>query len=269
MRCVWCSNPELLQPTKQVLHYRNKCQKCDLCVRLSQGTITRRRDGLHIDRVNCTRLAEIAALCPGEAYEEVGQYYSPAALSALLLKDEVFYRKSAGGVTFSGGEAGLYPEYLIQVAQPLKKANIHLLLDTAGYWQAAEMKALLPYLDLIYYDIKAYDPRLHLKLTGVDNALILDNLRWLVQQGKTVVGRLPLVPGYNDDLADLRWRLQLLTELKIKQADLLYYHELGSGKYQALGLPYPLPRGLSCPQVVKQEIVALVSDYDLAVNYLD
>ena len=249
------------------MHYQNKCQLCGYCVSKSNNHIKISENKLVIDRINCTNLPELAELCPYEAYEVIGKYYSPKETAEKLLRDEVFYRQSEGGVTFSGGEASLYPEYLLEVAKELKKHDISLALDTAGLWDRKKLECLLPYLDLVLFDVKAYDGELHKKLCGTDNRIILANLRWLVDKKAKVIGRLVLVPEANDDLSDVKKRLDLLESLKIKQVDILYYHRLAVGKYKALASDYPLIATKTCSEEYKNKIKELTAKYSFVVTY--
>lgn len=243
LNCVWCSNPETIQPAIKILYHKRLCQKCGRCVaRAVNNSITLGPDGCVIDRKRCSNLFEMVDICPYNAYEKKGELYSPQALADKLLKDKAFYDVSGGGITFSGGEATLQAPFLIEVIKLLKQHDIHIALDTAGLFDLNEMKSLFDLVDLILYDIKTYDLDLHKKLIGVDNKLILDNLYQLSQMGKDIIVRLIIVPTLNDQEDDLRKRLEFITKLpnSVKQVDILPYHNLGTGKYEALGIDYPL-----------------------------
>ena len=249
------------------MHYQNKCHLCGLCVSLADGHIRIVDDKLFIDREACVDLPEIAELCPYEAYETVGRYYSPEELVTKLLRDEVFYRRSGGGITFSGGEAALYPEYLLEVAEKLKEHDISLALDTAGLWEREKIMPLLKYLDLVLFDVKTIDSDLHKRLCGVGNEKILANLKWLIDKNVRVIGRLVLVPNANDDLTDVKKRFELLSELKIEQVDILYYHQLGLGKYYGLGIDYPFGKVKTCSDEYKEKVKELAAGYSPVITY--
>ena len=267
LKCLWCSNPELMTEEVKVLHYVNKCQKCGYCVSKSEGSIIMKQQGIEIDRAKCCNLEMIALQCPYDAYEVVGRYYSSKELVDLLLKDEVFYRKSGGGVTFSGGEAALYPKYILEVAKNLKEHNIHLALDTAGLVSYKSFEMILPYIDLFLFDIKAYDSDLHIKTTGVDNKLILDNIKKLSQTDKDIIVRLVLVPKLNDDIYDLKKRLDFIEELGIKHIEFLYYHKFGLGKYLGLDKKHQLKNIELCSKEYKKEVERLVKNYSFNVTF--
>lgn len=243
LNCIWCSNPETIQPTIKILYHKRLCQKCGRCVAHAvNNSITLGQDGCIIDRKRCSNLHEMVDICPYNAYEQKGEWYSPVALAEKLIKDKDFYDVSGGGVTFSGGEATLQAPFLIEVIKILKQHDIHITLDTAGLFNLNEIRPLIDLIDLILYDIKTFDPALHQKLIGTDNKLILDNLYQLSNLGKDIIIRLIIVPTLNDQEEDLRKRLEFITKLPypVKQVDILPYHNLGAGKYEALGLDYPL-----------------------------
>lgn len=243
LNCIWCSNPETIQPTIKILYHKRLCQKCGRCVAHAvNNSITLGQDGCIIDRKRCSNLHEMVDICPYNAYEQKGEWYSPVALAEKLIKDKDFYDVSGGGVTFSGGEATLQAPFLIEVIKILKQHDIHITLDTAGLFNLNEIRPLIDLVDLILYDIKTFDPALHQKLIGTDNKLILDNLYQLSNLGKDIIVRLIVVPTLNDQEEDLRKRLEFITKLPypVKQVDILPYHNLGAGKYEALGLDYPL-----------------------------
>ena len=243
LNCIWCSNPETIQPTIKILYHKRLCQKCGRCVAHAvNNSITLGQDGCIIDRKRCSNLHEMVDICPYNAYEQKGEWYSPVALAEKLIKDKDFYDVSGGGVTFSGGEATLQAPFLIEVIKILKQHDIHITLDTAGLFNLNEIRPLIDLIDLILYDIKTFDPALHQKLIGTDNKLILDNLYHLSNLGKDIIIRLIIVPTLNDQEEDLRKRLEFITKLPypVKQVDILPYHNLGAGKYEALGLDYPL-----------------------------
>ena len=243
LNCIWCSNPETIQPTIKILYHKRLCQKCGRCVVFAtNNSITLGVDGCIIDRQACTNLKEMVEICPYNAYEQKGEWYTPQVLVNKLLKDKAFYDISGGGVTFSGGEATLQSPFLIEVITMLKQHNIHVALDTAGLFDLNEITPLIDLVDLILYDVKTFNAKLHKELTGVDNKIILENLFQLSKMNKELIIRLIVVPTVNDQKDDFINRLEFINKLPnpVKQVDILPYHNLGAGKYEALGIPYPL-----------------------------
>ena len=241
--CLWCSNPELIRPYPDLLYTRSKCVSCGVCIdACTHGALSFDGDNfIIIDREKCAACGECAAVCPEGALELVGKEITVPELVAELLKDEVFYQTSGGGVTFSGGEPLYQSGFVYQVAEQLKRAGIHTALDTAGDVSWSRFEEVLDVIDLVLYDIKTADRALHQRLTGRDNDLILANARLLARRGVPMHIRLVMVPGVNDGMDDLKARMEFITELaSVKQVDLLPYHRYGVGKYAYLGLDYPL-----------------------------
>jgi len=156
-----------------------------------------------------------------------------------LLKDIAFYKQSKGGVTFSGGEPLLYADYLSKLMPLLKKAGIHLAVDTCGYADASALKKIMRYTGLFLYDIKAYDSGLHARLTKKPNEMISANLSLINDTGVAVWGRIPLICGENDDIAEMVQIADMLANYScIETVELLQYHKYGVVKYETLGLEY-------------------------------
>jgi len=155
-------------------------------------------------------------------------------------KDSIFYRNSGGGVTASGGEPTYQPKFLLEFLKACRRSRIHTCLETCGYvsWQVLE--EVLEYTKLILYDIKHMDSNAHMKLTGVDNKLILENAERIVKKGIPLIIRVPLIPEHNDSNQNMQNLAKFATELGVPKIDLIPYHKLGVGKYERLGREYSL-----------------------------
>jgi pyruvate formate lyase activating enzyme len=161
------------------------------------------------------------------------------AILAAVERDRVFYRRSGGGVTFSGGEATGQPELLAYLAERLHDSGIHLALETCGHFPWARNEAALALMDLVYFDLKHMDSAAHDRLTGQPNELILANATRLAGRGTPMVLRLPLIPGRNDDPGNLAATADFAAALGAP-IELMPYHALGAGKFAGLGLTYGL-----------------------------
>ena len=169
--------------------------------------------------------------------ETVGRKISVEELIRELEKDVVLFEESGGGVTISGGEPFYQFKFLMQVLKGLKKREIHTCIDTTGHVDSKELIKAAKYTDLFLYDLKHFDDRAHRKYTGTTNSKILENLKLLDQMGKEIEIRYPLIPGMNDDEADLLRMLAFLTKLsKSYPVNILPYHKIGSHKYRKFGL---------------------------------
>ncbi len=198
-------------------------------------------------------------MCPGKGLRLIGSYYPVKALIEILLRDLPFYRHSGGGVTLSGGECTLYPDYLEALLKRLKARGIHVTLETSGYFDyRAFREKILPHLDLVYYDIKIADPRAHKRYVGKSNRKILANLRLLLREkGVEVHPRVPLVPGITATGENLSGIIDILYELGASDVSLLPYNPMGLEMAVSLGRPKPpLPEGFMKPDE-EREIVGL------------
>ena len=241
--CMWCSNPELIRPQPDLLYDRGKCAQCGTCISVCPHEALSFGSDNHIliDQRACQASGECVAACPEGALELVGREISVEALVTELLKDQVFYATSGGGVTFSGGEPLYQSGFIRQVAEKLKAEGIHTALDTCGDVSWCRFEEVLDVIDLVLYDIKATDRETHQQLTGRDNDLILANAQMLSLHDVPMHIRLVAVPGLNDSPEALRARMDIVAELNsVRQVDLLPYHRFGVGKYERLGLDYPL-----------------------------
>lgn len=214
LRCRFCQNPETQYPGLELAFNEDRCIGCFACVSCCERQaieIGTHRPRLHRDRCHPCKLCSQA--CPGGALTTVGDEYSIDALTEILLRDQSYYRHSQGGVTFSGGECTLYPEYVGDLAGHLKENSIHLVLQTCGHFAFDDFaRWLLPHLDLIFYDIKLANSQRHQMITGKDNLLIWANLSKLVSLvPERIQPRIPLIKNMTSDEDNIR---QITRQLK-------------------------------------------------------
>lgn len=173
--------------------------------------------------------------------EEVGKYYTTESIIEILDKEKVFINQSEGGITFSGGEPMMQIEFLGEALMACKSNGYHTAIDTSGYSSAENFKSIIPFTDLFLFDIKHLDEKRHIELTGVSNIGILDNYKLLLESGKDIMVRFPVIPGFNDDPDHMERLKQFLTKTKtgsIKKINLLPFHKIGSSKYKRFNIPY-------------------------------
>jgi pyruvate formate lyase activating enzyme len=242
LSCAWCHNPESRSRKPEVMLRATRCVKCMRCVEVCPtGAIVPDGDIPQVDRDRCSRCAVCAEACPTDAREIVGREVSAAEVVGELAKDRVFFDESGGGVTISGGEPLLQPEFLIALLEGCRAEGLHSVVDTTGLAPWETVAQVAERADLILYDLKLADSSRHRRWTGVENDLILDNLRRLSAAGRNVVVRIPLIPGVNDNHAELRAMGGFVATLDTAYpVDLLPYQAMGSEKYARLGMKYEL-----------------------------
>jgi pyruvate formate lyase activating enzyme len=190
---------------------------------------------------DCLQCAACVDACPTDARHQVGQQHSVNEILQKVLKDRVFYEQSGGGVTVSGGEPLSQPAFLIALLRACREQGLHTVLDTTGLGQAEHLLAAAALSHLVLYDLKAFDANLHRRLTGATNRTILRNLEVLSRVHPGIWIRLPVVPGFNDDLEDLSKMAEFVATLKgIQQVSLLPFHRTGLHKWKRLGLSHTL-----------------------------
>ena len=246
LRCVWCHNPESLKAEPQIAYMEEKCISCGRCADLCEANII--RDNIHIfERKNCSMCEKCVFVCPQQAFKIYGKLMDTDELLDLVSEDKKFYMTSGGGVTLSGGECLMQPEFCIELLKKLKENNINTAVDTCGYADSDIFEKTMPYTDTYLYDVKAIDEDVHIKCTGVSNTKILKNLLMLDRFGKKTEVRIPYVPGYNDNQIDkiavFLKELKNLTGIRV-----LKYHNLAGSKYKSLEMENTLPKEISTPE---------------------
>lgn len=242
LRCAWCHNPECISGGHTLQLLQDACTGCGGCVSACrQGVHHIDQNGRHhLDRSLCVGCGACAYQCTHGALTLIGTRYEPESLLRELLKDRRYYETSGGGVTFSGGEPLLHPDYLVRMLELCRGAGLHTAVDTAGCVPFPVLERVLPLADLFLYDIKLWTSERHQAATGVPNQLILENLRRLTDAGGAVYLRTPIIPGYNDDLEELGCIARFLADLpargQVQKIQLLPYHNYGVGKYASIGL---------------------------------
>jgi len=237
LRCLWCHNPEGLEAAPEIEYQANKCIGCGACSVCPQGCHKFYMETGHIyDRADCIRCGICVEKCPAAALKMVGEIYTVEQVMEKVMADKVFYDKSGGGMTLSGGEPLYQPKFALALLQEAKNRGLHTALETSGFASAEVFKSVLPYTDLLLFDYKATGEERHKELTGVPQKGILANLETANAQGKPIVLRCPIVPGINDNTEHYDAIAALANRLSsVIQVDLEPYHTLGTGKAPKLG----------------------------------
>lgn len=238
LRCLWCHNPESISAKPQMLYHENLCLHCGSCDEACPENAV--KSGV-IDRNICTGCGKCTENCFREALTLSGTPMTAEEVFNSVIRDKCYYN-SGGGVTVSGGEPLLYTDFTAELFSMLKKEQIHTALDSCGEVPFSHFEAVLPYTDLVLYDVKGMDPMRHKANTGKSNERILENLRRLGQLGVPVEVRYPLIPGHNDAPEELRAAAEFLAGIpSLIDVKLLPFHNMARNKYRAAGLPDTTP----------------------------
>ena len=259
LHCAWCHNPESQSFLPELLLRDGRCVLCEACAAVCpQGGIERRNGGMHTDRTRCTVCGVCVEVCCAEGRQIAGREVTVDEVMETILRDRPFYERSGGGVTISGGEPLGQPEFLLALLGASRNAGLHTALDTCGHAPWAVFEQVRSLVDLFLYDLKVVDNTRHIEMTGVSNEPILSNLQALANHGHTIILRIPIVPGVNDDPANLEAAAELAASLpsgSLARLDLLPYHASAAAKYTALARPFPL-EGLLTPSPEQMTAIA-------------
>jgi pyruvate formate lyase activating enzyme len=202
LHCSWCHNPESISSRPQVHWMEVHCIGCGICLKTCPYDSLQKKEGAVVrDRSLCQACGKCVAACPAGAQEMLGRIVGLEELLSELLKDRVYYDKSGGGVTLSGGEPLMQPKFAANLLKRLKENGISTAVDTCGLCSPASLELVLPHTDLILFDLKEIDPEKHREYTGQDNRRILDNLLFLRDYliahpaATSLWIRTPLIPG--------------------------------------------------------------------------
>ncbi len=250
LRCKWCQNPETLQKKPSIQWFKAKCIGCETCIDLCPNhslVFDDNAQELQIDRYKCQACGRCAEACPATALKAFGEWWSVDELVDEVMKDEVYYQKSGGGVTVSGGEPVLQLQWVIELLRRLKRNGIKTALDTCGYVSRTALEKVLPYVDIVLYDIKEIDPQKHERITGVTNGPILKNAVWLAKRlahsDKQLWIRTPIIPRYTATEENIRGIATFIVQKlrnRIERWDLLAFNNLAQYKYHRMDLEWEL-----------------------------
>jgi pyruvate formate lyase activating enzyme len=268
LACRWCHNPETISGRKQIQYLPGSCKNCGSCVRACKRGAHQIEEGRHTLRWDmCAENFDCAGACLYGALSVIGREISVEALCEQLIRDQAFYECSGGGVTLSGGEPLLQSAFCAAVLQRLKELNIHTALDTAGNVPWVNFEAVLPWVDLVLFDIKIIDPGLHREMTGGNNQLILENFERLCGENAAIVVRTPIIGGINDGETETDGRTGVILKAgNVQKTELLPYHSYGAGKYAALGMSEKIPSFKPPSPEEMQAIASRMRDRGITVS---
>ena len=236
LRCRWCHNPEGLLPIPELEYNAAKCigcGRCSVCPKLCHVT----ENGVHLfDRTECVKCFRCTDACPAGALLQAGREYTVDEVMKTVDSDRAFYENSGGGLTLSGGEPLLQPDFSKALLEAAKGRGLNTAVETSGYAPEKVIKEISPLVDVFLYDVKLTNDEDHKKYTGVGRDVILSNLRLLNGEKRQIVLRCPIIPAVNDNEDHFDAIAELANELEsVVRIDLEPYHDLGVVKYAKFG----------------------------------
>ena len=252
LRCVWCHNPESWTAEPQVLYKQSKCIGCQSCVNVCpQQRLSMSVEGIVADPTECLLCGRCTDACPTTALEICGREWTMDELMAEVEKERDIMEDSGGGVTLCGGEPLMHPQYTLALLRELGRRGFHRTVDTTLYATQDVVAEVAKECELLLVDLKLMDSAKHRRYTGVDNEIILQNIRFLVAEGFHFVIRIPLIDGINADDENMQQTARFLASLRSYRAateeltvHLLPYHDVGKDKHRRMMPPTPYnPQG--------------------------
>ena len=240
LRCQWCANPESWAFDAQLMFFPHKCTGCGNCVTVcKQEANVRNNDGaINFISSNCINCGECLACCLADARQVMGEELTIDAVMTQLKKDYIFYLEFGGGVTFSGGEPFLHPEYLRLLNARCHQLGINTAVESCAYFDFAACQDIIANIDQLFFDLKIMDSARHKQYTGVTNERILANIEAASKINDNIFVRVPVITGVNDSDENMSALAKfLLAKTSITRVELLPYHKLGLEKMTALGMP--------------------------------
>ena len=262
LSCVWCQNPETKSAKQELSFEKDPCTNCKQCIQVCEvGAIDKK---YRINRELCNLCGKCVDVCPTNALKFVGKQYSVKELMELILKDKVFFDNSGGGVTLTGGEPTYHMDYVHKLLLELKAHHLHVCLETCGFFKYEPFEQLiLPYVDLLYFDLKILDPIDSQTYCGVPNKQILRNFEALLQHSEVdLLPRVPLVPEITATETNLNAIAAYLRSLGVQSIGLLPYNPLWISKAEALGIELEYSREKWMSEKEKGQVKQIFADFE-------
>lgn len=246
LRCRWCSNPESQKAVPEHAFNPMRCITAEVCSRCSKacptGAISVKNNMICFQAARCSQCFACVQACPSGAQSVYGESMKVDDILNKVEEDGVFYNRSHGGLTLSGGEPLQQFEFAETLLQEAKHRHINTTIETCGCYPYERIQRAAKYLDKVIFDLKCYNNDLHKKHTGADNAIIMENFQRLCNDfpNLPIRARTPIIPGFNDNVEEIRALRNFIPKRPNIEYELLAYHRMGQPKYGYIGRKYEL-----------------------------
>ncbi len=274
LRCKWCSNPEGLVSQRRLMYKPRLCKGCPTrCLQVCTGGAVRQSvssdPAVVFDRkqCDCCDTLDCMKVCYTGALQASGKWYTVDELMRVFNRDRCYWGPQ-GGITLTGGEPLMQEEFVLNLLQHCQQEHIDSCVETSAYVPRRALRAALPYVQWLFIDLKHMDPVKHTEATGVPNDIILENIRWLAISGwpGRLVLRMPVIPGFNDDVENAKATAVFLEEMGQSEINLLPFHRLGASKYEQLGMTYDYAQQAAPSQDSLESLAAVYRERGIACH---
>lgn len=253
LKCQWCANPEAQKIGEHLMFLEQKCVGCGRCsISCKEQAIVLKEGKASVLREKCRECGACADACPNGALSVSGKWLENGDIYDIVIRDKIYYDKTGGGVTFSGGEALTQIGSIAALVRRLQKNRISVAVETCGYVPREYMEQAASLMDLFLFDIKTLDPEKMKMYMNGNLSVILDNFIYIAKRiPDKIVARVPVIPGVNQTKEEMRKIFEFIKNNHVARADILPYHTLGMTKYRQLGIEYPF----ACCESLKPEML--------------
>ena len=234
LSCRWCHNPESHRFEKEIAFEPQKCVGCGRCAAVCPQCHILTENGVFFSRSGCVLCGKCTEVCAAKALTVVGREHTVEELRETILKDKAYYGQD-GGVTLSGGECLLFPDFAAELLKDCKEHGIGTLVESAFCVPESNVENVFPFTDTFYVDLKLFDSEKHADYTGQPNDRILRNIRTYAKRHPSFIVRIPVIPTVNDDDENLKKSVAFARDCGVKKVELLKFNPLGVSKYQTIG----------------------------------
>ncbi len=247
LRCRWCSNPESQESKPELAYNPNKCigiAACGRCLKACphNALLPGEGDKPVVARTACQKCFSCVQVCPATALHIFGQVMTVDDILAVVERDNIFFSRSGGGLTVSGGEPLLQADFVLELLAQARRRRLNTTIETSGYAAWPILEQACRYLNTLIYDIKSLDANKHQEQTKQSNAVILENFIKVTAAfpNLPILVRTPVIPGFNDSEEDIKAIMNFISGKPNVRYELLPYHRLGQPKYEYVGKEYLL-----------------------------